>query len=625
MEVLFGVPLHTLPHDSTSWTQRLHPEDSDRVLESIHAAIEGDALHWMDEYRFRRQDGTYAWIRDRGFVIRDAQGQGQRMVGGMTDISAQKQSALQAQRDAGAHAELVRVQQRMSALDLPMEEVLLLAARTAMDLGDGQGAMVVLREGDRLRVRASTGPRAAPLDDTRPMLGYPLWQQLEAEQTVLHSDGSQQHALFATDEGQHGLLSFIAAPLRAGDTVLGMLKVNADPVFTFSQRQVAYVQILAESLGAVLQLRSYAAQLSASELQYRSLFDAHPQPMWVYERGSLRILAVNRAMVRHYGYEEAELLRMTTAQLWPEQERSRQEIEARALPPGVRRDAVHRRHCKKGRHAHRHGGVRGRHHLQWPGRAPGARHRRDAAHAHGTRTGARGHRAAAAGRLQRSPGARHGRNGPAVRGMPHRPGSGRIPQRLGGHGAPLERHRAPEHRTRGLGRPDGGWRGDPASVRYARRALDTPQSRSVGGGIAQRAAGDRPRPAAGAGRRPVGPAAAAARAARGHQSAAARCRTGLRPAHALSGGGAGNRRGGNRAAPAARQRHRLRPRQPAHAPGPAAPAGRGAQGCGCRIGQHRSAVLQATGQPHVRCPSAPRPVAASRGCCRSRAARYRAR
>ncbi len=66
-------------------------------------------------------------------------------------------------------------------------------------------------------------------------------------------------------------------------------------VFTFSQRQVAYVQILAESLGAVLQLRSYAAQLSASELQYRSLFDAHPQPMWVYERGSLRILAVNRA------------------------------------------------------------------------------------------------------------------------------------------------------------------------------------------------------------------------------------------------------------------------------------------------------------------------------------------
>ncbi|ABM30639.1 EAL domain-containing protein [Paracidovorax citrulli] len=347
MEVLFGVPLHTLPHDSTSWTQRLHPEDSDRVLESIHAAIEGDALHWMDEYRFRRQDGTYAWIRDRGFVIRDAQGQGQRMVGGMTDISAQKQSALQAQRDAGAHAELVRVQQRMSALDLPMEEVLLLAARTAMDLGDGQGAMVVLREGDRLRVRASTGPRAAPLDDTRPMLGYPLWQQLEAEQTVLHSDGSQQHALFATDEGQHGLLSFIAAPLRAGDTVLGMLKVNADPVFTFSQRQVAYVQILAESLGAVLQLRSYAAQLSASELQYRSLFDAHPQPMWVYERGSLRILAVNRAMVRHYGYEEAELLRMTTAQLWPEQERSRQEIEARALPPGVRRDAVHRRHCKK--------------------------------------------------------------------------------------------------------------------------------------------------------------------------------------------------------------------------------------------------------------------------------------
>ena len=41
--------------------------------------------------------------------------------------------------------------------------------------------------------------------------------------------------------------------------------------------------------------------------------------------GSLRILAVNRAMVRHYGYTEAELLGMTTAQLWPPQERAQRE------------------------------------------------------------------------------------------------------------------------------------------------------------------------------------------------------------------------------------------------------------------------------------------------------------
>ncbi|WCM93191.1 EAL domain-containing protein [Acidovorax sp. NCPPB 2350] len=346
METLFGVPLQTLPHDSTSWTQRLHPDDSDSVLEGIHAAIEGTDNHWTDEYRFRRQDGSYAWVQDRGFVIRDEDGNAVRMVGGMTDISAQKQNALQSQRDASAHAELVRVQQRMSAPELPMEEVLQLVARTAMDLADGHGAMVVLREGERLRVRASTGRRAAPLHETRPAIGYPLWQRLEAGETVLHGQG-EPHAPLSTDGGRHGPVSFIAAPLRTGDNVLGMLKVNADPVFTFSQRHVAYVQILAESLGAVLQLRSYAAQLSASELQYRSLFDAHPQSMWVYERGTLRILAVNRAMVRHYGYSEAELLRATTAQLWPEDEREAREREVLALPPGLRRDAVHRRHRKK--------------------------------------------------------------------------------------------------------------------------------------------------------------------------------------------------------------------------------------------------------------------------------------
>lgn len=90
MQTLFGVPMQTLPHDSTSWTMRLHPEDSDAVLESIHAAIEGTAKHWAEEYRFRRYDGSYAWVQDRGFVIRDAEGRAIRMVGGMTDISAQR-------------------------------------------------------------------------------------------------------------------------------------------------------------------------------------------------------------------------------------------------------------------------------------------------------------------------------------------------------------------------------------------------------------------------------------------------------------------------------------------------------------------------------------------------------
>ena len=40
MQTLFGVPLDQLPPDSTSWTLRLHPDDSAELLEGIHAAID---------------------------------------------------------------------------------------------------------------------------------------------------------------------------------------------------------------------------------------------------------------------------------------------------------------------------------------------------------------------------------------------------------------------------------------------------------------------------------------------------------------------------------------------------------------------------------------------------------
>ncbi len=65
----------------------IHPQDRDRIDASIHAAIDSDAESWTDEYRFRRADGTYAAILDRGHLIRDADGRATRMIGAMLDMT----------------------------------------------------------------------------------------------------------------------------------------------------------------------------------------------------------------------------------------------------------------------------------------------------------------------------------------------------------------------------------------------------------------------------------------------------------------------------------------------------------------------------------------------------------
>ena len=57
--------------------------------------------------------------------------------------------------------------------------------------------------------------------------------------------------------------------------------------------------------------------LRRSEERYRLLFDAGPQPMWVYDTDTLRFLTVNNAAVRHYRYSREEFLAMTLEQIRP--------------------------------------------------------------------------------------------------------------------------------------------------------------------------------------------------------------------------------------------------------------------------------------------------------------------
>lgn len=57
-----------------------------------------------------------------------------------------------------------------------------------------------------------------------------------------------------------------------------------------------------------------------SEARFRQLFEQNPAPILVYERDSLRLLEVNEAFVRHYGYSHEEALALLLTDLYPEEE-----------------------------------------------------------------------------------------------------------------------------------------------------------------------------------------------------------------------------------------------------------------------------------------------------------------
>jgi len=93
VEHLFGYPKKNVPSVLSWWTDRLHPDDRDRVYGSLLTAA-GDLSRntWIEEYRFQRQDGHYSYIQDRGYVMRDARGAAVRMLGMMEDITERKRA-----------------------------------------------------------------------------------------------------------------------------------------------------------------------------------------------------------------------------------------------------------------------------------------------------------------------------------------------------------------------------------------------------------------------------------------------------------------------------------------------------------------------------------------------------
>ena len=67
-----------------------------------------------------------------------------------------------------------------------------------------------------------------------------------------------------------------------------------------------------------------------AEERYRALFEHSPLPMWMYDRKTLRFVAVNEAALRHYGYTREELAAMTIADIRPPDEVAALEADVRS-------------------------------------------------------------------------------------------------------------------------------------------------------------------------------------------------------------------------------------------------------------------------------------------------------
>jgi PAS domain S-box-containing protein len=85
---VFGYHVENALIPQSFWENCVHPDDRVGVLARLNKAIsEGTDPLWEDEYRFKKANGDYAFVHDRGHIVFDAGRQATRMIGATRDIT----------------------------------------------------------------------------------------------------------------------------------------------------------------------------------------------------------------------------------------------------------------------------------------------------------------------------------------------------------------------------------------------------------------------------------------------------------------------------------------------------------------------------------------------------------
>jgi PAS domain S-box-containing protein len=169
--------------------------------------------------------------------------------------------------------------------------------------------------------------RAVPIDDGRVRAGA-----LDPELAKLY--------------GSLAPAAVLRLPLRARDRNVGMmtLVMAKDWGRTFPAAEADLARELALGVAAAVDSARSRREAEEAERRFQLVFQAHPQPMWLFDVDTLVFLGVNDAAVHHYGWTRDEFLGMTILDLLaPEESTPMPAVSDRPASRGETALAHHRR------------------------------------------------------------------------------------------------------------------------------------------------------------------------------------------------------------------------------------------------------------------------------------------
>jgi PAS domain S-box-containing protein len=263
----------------------IHPDDRELVKASQKIVFENSLEnYWEAEFRFLKADGNYAYVYDRGYIVRDQSGNPKRMIGASRDITLQKEHL----------EEIERIQQNLQVVINTTEDLIwsvdqdlkIITANKAFGEFMEHLYPDTIQEGDTI---------LSPKLDKRIA---DRWQ------------GFYQRAL----EGEKFFLEYEV--LHRKQNLWKIYNTSFSPIIN-NENVITGVACFARDIS---ELKMKAIELKHSQKRFRDLFHLSPQPMWLYENETFKIVEINKAAMNHYGYSEKEFLNMTIMDIRPEEE-----------------------------------------------------------------------------------------------------------------------------------------------------------------------------------------------------------------------------------------------------------------------------------------------------------------
>ena len=264
------------------WSSYIHPDDRDRVMtESQRTDVTGELFR--AEYRFRKKDGQYIWVREETSLVKDEHGTPLFWQGFLTDISYQKQVENAIKQNEEQFKKIFQANPIASCIATLKDGRLIAANKAYWNLSGFKPDEVL-------------GQTSIELGFIEASRRKKLVARLQKEKSLRNETGN---LITKNKEIRNTLEFFDLISFDGQDCILSMFYDMTD------------------------QIKAQAA-LRESEEKYRELFESESDAIVLIDNESGKILEANAATTALYGYSKKELLRKKNSDLSAEPEETRQ-------------------------------------------------------------------------------------------------------------------------------------------------------------------------------------------------------------------------------------------------------------------------------------------------------------